>query len=415
MGQYGKTGLSLVLKESVRSFYKNNCVVFSASLAFYAMFAAIPILLLAVLALGRVLVSSQDAIGALQRLTSALLPGKQKVIFDEVYSLSLIKGIWSTVGIITCLWSIVPLVSALKIVFSSIFKVESKRPFFYELVLDVSSALMLMLILIFLVIGEITYSQVVTRLIKDISLPLHLADLLTNFVIAGTGMAIFYYVFIPVKLKFRHILAVSYLISLLWEMVRPTLFFFITLNPRFGIAFGSLKALFLLFMWVYVSFFMILFGVEIMANLWRKETVVLRELIIRAHKNAAERRKLLQKYAVSYKAGGVVFEKGSPGNRVYYVVTGCVKLLTGDREPLAACEGDFFGIASMLSGIPEPETAIAVDDDTLVLHIGEKDFSDLITLAPEITVTLLRRLALQLHTPGEPAQVRETAQVKETM
>lgn len=408
MGPYGKAGLSLVLKESIRSFYKNNCVVFSAALAFYAMFAAIPILLLAVLALGRVLVSSQEAIGALQRLTSALLPGKQQIIFNEVYSLSLIKGIWSTVGIITCLWSIVPLVSTLKIVFSSIFKVESKRPFFYELIADVSSTLLLMLILIFLVIGEITYSQVVTRLIKDVSLPLHMADLLTNFVIAGTGMAIFYYVFIPVKLKFRHILAVSYLTSLAWEVVRPALFFFITLNPRFGIAFGSLKAIFLLFMWVYISFFMILFGVEIMANLRRKEKIALRELIIRAHKNAAERRKLLQRYAVSYKAGDVVFEKGSPGNRIYYVVAGCVKLLTGDRELMGACEGDFFGIVSMLLGIPEPETAIAADDDTLVLHIGEKDFSDLIKLAPEITISLFRRLALQLYTPEEPAQVKET-------
>ena len=55
-------------------------------------------------------------------------------------------------------------------------------------------------------------------------------------------------------------------------MIRPLFGWFLSVNPDYGYAFGSLKAIFLLLIWVYYTFAAVLLGAEILAALRRQRT-----------------------------------------------------------------------------------------------------------------------------------------------
>ena len=55
-------------------------------------------------------------------------------------------------------------------------------------------------------------------------------------------------------------------------MVRPLFGLFLQYNPGYGYAFGSLKTIFLLLVWIYYAFVIILFGAVVIAVIrrWRR-------------------------------------------------------------------------------------------------------------------------------------------------
>ncbi len=237
-----------------------------AALAYYGMFASIPLLLLAALLLGRSITSSQAALMGLRRLTYLLVPEFQEIIVKEATSLSRLAMTWGWVGFVSCLSCIFPLVTAIRNVFLTIFGAKRKRTFLIELMRDFVTVILLIVLLIFLVISEIIYDELIIVLLKAVSFPLYIFDFLVNVVISSIGLTVFYYVFIPVKAGFRPIGVTAGLVSIFWGVVSPMLVFFLTLNPKFGIAFGSLKAIFLIFMWVYGVFCVIVLGAECIAQ-----------------------------------------------------------------------------------------------------------------------------------------------------
>ncbi|MBF0539399.1 MAG: YihY/virulence factor BrkB family protein [Nitrospirae bacterium] len=260
-----------IILDSVVSFFRNNYMQLCAALAYYGMFALLPFLLLTALLLGKSITSSQEALKGLHRLTYLLVPEFQDVIFNEVISLSRLSDIWGWVGIVSCLSCIFPLVVTIRNVFLTIFMAQRRRPVLVELLRDFSTAIFLIALLIFLVISQIIYDELIINLFMAISFPLYIVDFLVNLTISAIGMTVFYYVFIPIKTGLKRIFVVAVLVSVLWAVINPTLVFLLKLNPRFGIAFGSLKAVFLIFMWVYISFCVIVLGAELIAQ-WGNKT-----------------------------------------------------------------------------------------------------------------------------------------------
>ncbi|MBF0606869.1 MAG: YihY/virulence factor BrkB family protein [Candidatus Magnetobacterium sp. LHC-1] len=259
-----------IILDSVVSFFRNNYMQLAAALAYYGMFALLPFLLLTALLLGKSITSSQEALNGLHRLTYQLVPEFQEVIFNEVISLSRLSDIWGWVGILSCLSCILPLVVAIRNVFLTIFMAQRRRPLVLEALRDFSTAIFLIALLIFLVISQIIYDELIIRFFMAISFPLYIVDFLVNLTISSTGMTVLYYAFIPVKVGLKRICAGAVLASVLWAVINPTLVFLLKLNPRFGIAFGSLKAIFLIFMWVYFSFCVIVLGAEFIAQWHRR-------------------------------------------------------------------------------------------------------------------------------------------------
>lgn len=68
----------------------------------------------------------------------------------------------------------------------------------------------------------------------------------------------------------RKVLTGSIITTFLWGIMRPVFGLFISYNPQYGFTFGSLKAIFVIIVWIYYSFGVLLFGIEVIANLREK-------------------------------------------------------------------------------------------------------------------------------------------------
>lgn len=103
--------------------------------------------------------------------------------------------------------------------------------------------------------------------------------------------------------------------------------------------------------------------------------------------------------------GGVIFGEGEPGDRMYVVLDGKVKLgqtSPDGRESLLAVlgPGEVFGELSLFDPGPRTATATAVTD-TIVVGLGHADLRPWLTGRPEVAESLLQALAQRLRRTNE--------------
>ena len=104
---------------------------------------------------------------------------------------------------------------------------------------------------------------------------------------------------------------------------------------------------------------------------------------------------------VPVEKGGTIFAEGEPGNRMYVVVEGKVKLgvtSTDGRENLLGVQGpgEMFGELSLFDPGPRTATATALTDCVLI-GLGHADLRPWLTGRPEVAEALLQALAQRLR------------------
>ena len=107
-----------------------------------------------------------------------------------------------------------------------------------------------------------------------------------------------------------------------------------------------------------------------------------------------------------YAAGDTIYTAGSPGEELFWVRRGSVRLVTAIGEGQAKRQlagfgrGDYFGGLAFLDSEPRPNDAVAVTD-TEVYALHRRDFESLALrhgkLAFNITATVARTLAMRLR------------------
>jgi len=113
-------------------------------------------------------------------------------------------------------------------------------------------------------------------------------------------------------------------------------------------------------------------------------------------------RKLLLPYfsPVVFKQGAVILEEGEVGDRMYFIKSGEVSVITkkGDKSIRLATlkPGDFFGEVSVITGKPRTATVIATKNSVLV-ELTKDKIQDVITIHPEILDTLNTYIAKRVE------------------
>ena len=107
----------------------------------------------------------------------------------------------------------------------------------------------------------------------------------------------------------------------------------------------------------------------------------------------------------SYPKGSVILFEDDPGDALYIVGTGQVKVvLIGEdgREVILSVlgEGSFFGELALLDDEPRSAHVIAMEDAT-VLALRREDFQARLRLSPEVAIALLRELSSRLRRADE--------------
>ncbi|TMA74859.1 MAG: cyclic nucleotide-binding domain-containing protein [Deltaproteobacteria bacterium] len=95
-------------------------------------------------------------------------------------------------------------------------------------------------------------------------------------------------------------------------------------------------------------------------------------------------------------AGDQVFAQGEPGDALYLIVEGKVKVHQGNKELVRLGERDVFGEMAVLDSEPRSASVTAVEDAVL-LKIGRDDFRDILGERPEIAMGVMKVLTRRLR------------------
>ncbi|TAN41479.1 MAG: YihY family inner membrane protein [Nitrospirae bacterium] len=387
----------LVLKESAISFRRNNSLDSSAALAYYGFFSLIPLLLLVIYILSNYIVSSASALKLIDELAADLFPEFSKVIIKELHSLSKYKKIWGTVSIITLFWSITPLTSALRNSFSKIFRTDSEISFYKATLRDGLAVLIVLVLFTFLVLSEIIYDMSVGTFLKELPFFLKISNAVAPFIITVVFVYFFFLAFVPVKLRSSNIITGAALTALLWSVIRPLFSLFLKYNPTYGFAFGSLKAIFILIIWVYYTIAVLLFAAEVMAANRKRDTLLIKKFLLGGKLPQSFHKIILDKFVTTYNTNDFIFKEGDRGENMFQVLTGAVAVIKGGQVLKAANKGEYFGEMAMLLDVPRTADAIAVEDDTRIISINKNNFEFLLHEDPKLVLSFLKEMAKRLR------------------
>ena len=95
-------------------------------------------------------------------------------------------------------------------------------------------------------------------------------------------------------------------------------------------------------------------------------------------------------------SGDQVFAQGEPGDALYLIVEGKVKVHLADRELARLGGRDVFGEMAVLDSEPRSASVTAVED-AVVLKIARDDFRDILGERPEIAMGVMKVLTRRLR------------------
>lgn len=392
--------LRLVTIEAGRAVALNRHLDTAAVLSYYAFLSLVPLLLLLIVIASRYLVGTPRLLDGLQGVSYDLFPGFGEQLVGEIRRLS-DQRIWSVLSVALLFWAITPLAAALRGAFTRVFHPRLATGFFKGKARDLLGALTLIGLFLLLVAGRIVYDAASARLSAELFARARWLNFSGNFLMAVAGLSFFYLVFVPVRLRALEILGGAVTAAAGLFVLRPAFSWFIAFNPQYGFAFGSLKAVFLLFTWVYLSFVVILLGAEIMAAANRRDILLLRPLLGGAAPPHRARGALVEPFVRRFAAGEAVFGEGEAGHEMYYVRHGAVELSHGGVRLRMLGAGDYFGEMSMLIDTPRTAAARATEDGTELIAIGRDNFDTILRETPGVALDILREMAQRLKSTND--------------
>lgn len=402
--------IGFIFSEAFKAYTANGNLGAAATLAYYGFLSLMPLLVLLFFLFSLVLRSSDAVLQGMANLTAQMFPAFNQDILADVMALSQSKA-WGMAGIIALVWSMTPFAGAIRAAMDRIFRSEVKMRFFKDKALNVAAVLGILVTFIGLV-GWKMY-LLVRPLPERMPIPAWLAKTLaegTPFLVTLAILAFFYLVFAPVRLRRSHLLTGALVAATLLTVIRPLFGWFLRVNPDYGYAFGSLKAIFLLLIWVYYTFAAVLLGAEIMAALRRKEALLLRGLFIpaRAGARASVSPVLMEQFARTLPAAAVLFQEGEHGAEMYYVLEGAITLTKGGRELKTMGVGDFFGEMSMLLDSERTAAAAAGPEGVRLVVITRDNFDTILRENPGIVLTILKEMAARLKATSAALAAHDT-------
>jgi membrane protein len=228
---------------------------------------------------------------------------------------------------------------------------------------------------------------------------------------AALFLAFFFLVFSPVRLEWWNLLVSAIFTAGLLSIVRPLFVAFLQYNPDYGLTFGSLKAIFVLVVWVYYTFAVILFGTELLANIRRREALLLSRFFEDNKSGAAPFPSVPSRFIRSHEPGEVIFEEESTGREMFYVLSGTVRILKKGLLLREMTAGDYFGEMAMLIQAPRTAAAVASAPDTRLVVISESNLETILRENPKIVVSFLKEMSNRLRSVNE--KVDDLAERKE--
>ncbi len=244
------------LSRAYRKFNADRCPLLASALVHATTFSLFPLIL-------GLLSFSLFILGSSTSIIDKIVPALKQVFpigIDEIIrNISAIRQtsiVVAIIGVVAFSWGTASIFRALESTLNVIWKVKKDRPFFKKSLLTIGSAFLIVILLV--------SSFVLTIWVNAIGAG-GLAKFLPGFSILFSIFlfGLIYWQFPNRKVRFRAAYFGAIFTGLLWEGTKYLFTFYITQVVDYTKIFGSLSAIILLFLWIYYSAYIFLFGAEL--------------------------------------------------------------------------------------------------------------------------------------------------------
>jgi len=98
---------------------------------------------------------------------------------------------------------------------------------------------------------------------------------------------------------------------------------------------------------------------------------------------------------VCFITGQTIFSEGDVGDSLFFIIEGRVELRFGGKAVASVFKRGSFGSLALLIGKPRQFTAVAITD-ICALRISSMDFMDMLSENAQITIAMLRAMAMKV-------------------
>jgi YihY family inner membrane protein len=388
----------LIFRESVKSFQSNSNIEISAALATYGFFAFLPLLFFLGYLFGNYAIFSKKVVHGIDHLIILMFPRTEQLITKDLYFFTSHKVAWAIVGLSLVLVSVMSLTETLRTSFGRIFRVAPEQSFLKTQLQNLKAALVMVLLFIGLLLGVVLYYHFLGNRFNR---GRFFSETFPAFIGAALSLAVLYRTFLPRRLSLKQLLTAALLSAGLILVMREIFSVFINYNPGFGESFGSLKTLFIMILWVYYCFLVILFGAELMVNIGKKEALLLKNLFMGPGAFPPVSGRWIGRFIEEYAGGEVVFRQGERGERMFYIVSGSVRISGEGGLIRTMGPGEYFGEMSMLLSAPRTATVTATEPATRLVGLSKKNFELILQDNPQIVLSILKEMTRRLKDTSE--------------
>jgi len=253
-------------------FSDDHCMLLAAGIAYYVLFAFIPLMTLALAIFGFIMRDPQAQQGALDRSLQAM-PLSEHLIIDSIRSASAQSGTLSLIGLIGLIWASSGMFGAVRSALNIAWDVEPKHGFVRQQLLDVGAALGLGILM-----GVSMAGTILAHFIHTLSLQsgsVLAGRLQTLFPIAGVLLPAMVS-FVAFLLIYREVPNVQHrtsdvwpgalLATVLFELSKHGFAFYVSHFNSYRAIYGVLGGVMLFMLWTYVAAIILLIGAEFVSE-----------------------------------------------------------------------------------------------------------------------------------------------------
>ena len=394
-----KSASYFIIKEVFSGCHRHNFLAFNASISFFTLFALIPLILLIFFFLSQWLTSSSFALSHLDNLTSHLLPEINERVMDEVYKVSSSKARWGAVWIMILFLAATPLTASLRNGFANILSLPSKNTFLKNKIKDIFAVITIMLLFftyIFVDIFLLQASSVFAEYIPIVK-KIYLSSV-TSLILLILIVMIFFNLFFPIKIKKNHLIIGALLTSISWYSLGYFFDFFINASSFYGTFFGGMRGLFISLIWLYLNTASLLIGVELIAALHKKETLLLKQLFIIKHIHRHPIiNDLMQLFGQKYKKNKIIFNEGDNDQRLFFIIEGEISITKKGVQKETISAGSYFGELSLLNKIPRVASAEVISDWARIIIVSDTQMRKILAEDHQVAMYFLSNMARKLQ------------------
>ena len=273
--------IGLAAWRGVGELYNSEGLTHAASIAYYTLLSMFPLMLLGVFILGEMTSDAGDR-DAVVRFVFRYFPQQFGVISGQIEAFNtqpVTFGFW---GMVALVWGALGVFNAITSAVNHAWAVEKRRSFLMHRLIGflmmVSAGLILMIGLVIASLVRLAETRLGEAMMRSPwldNLSGVFASYLATILLIGCVALIMY--FIPnTKVRFRDVWPGAILVGVLWRIALRAFSWYAADLATWNVVHGSIAAVVVFLLWIYVSAVILIYGVEMTASYARLQEAAIR-------------------------------------------------------------------------------------------------------------------------------------------